>query len=184
MKNFNHFDSIVKGIEPIPELERDEDTRSPLEVFMSFLPKVSEWELTRRNVIFALQDRIRGTELELAKELVGFANGTDSSESHQPCLHCVKVGRFWYDLDRQRFHCQQCGFSEELFGLVEKVRGVSFEEAFDIIATRVGFDYAVDSIAPQNTEQEDTKPATKGVGATVNLPTNFSESLNNGVNSP
>jgi len=111
--------------------------------------------------INGLKDHINGTEFALGKQLIGLTDGNNPSdrEHHQPCPQCGGTDRFGFCPIKRRFYCrQQCGFGGDLFSLVEKCRGVSFVDAFDIIADAADFVNTTGGFAQrQGTGQEKTK---------------------------
>jgi hypothetical protein len=98
--------------------------------------------MTYRN-INGLKTEISYRVFDLAKTILGLTDGKPRDhEHHQPCIipGCTSDNdAFYVRSAKKTFHCRRCGFNGDLLSLVEKVRGVSFAEAFDIIADAAGF---------------------------------------------
>ena len=108
--------------------------------------------------------QIKGREFDLAQTVLGLADGKGNGHT-QACPVCGggKNGdRFYFRADTCTFHCKKCPFALDIFDLIAKIKDITRDEAFDIIAAEAGYgkpDDTIESAVSESVaEQQGTVP--------------------------
>jgi hypothetical protein len=104
-----------------------------------------------------LQTDIIGRELILGKRIFELPEDQDPNNLGLPCPNCKDDKQFRFRQQNVRFRCERCGYSKELIQFVTDSKGVSHNEAYDIIVEALA-NIGVDEV-PGDAEPADPIPS-------------------------